>query len=210
LPSIIVDLEVDEVTQANRTMQRSGSGIAHLVEDAVRPAAEKNIHRLTADQLQKLGHADAEKVAGATRDFEIVSEILHDSKRDIVVVRLPDGRVQSFYRSLGESSSGAADNFAKKRAGEWTPFDGIEEKGCFLGQKFNRGYFQKETHDFAEDSDGYLRAIDPLFRDVDRFLQKQNIGQGVSLGIEGVNNALEAAGARVIRDYKTFVLGPMQ
>lgn len=61
---------------------------------------------------------------------EPVGEVYRFRGRDVVNVRLPDGTIQSFYRSTGQGS---------KQAGRWFPFDGV--KGTPEGLWFDKGRF---------------------------------------------------------------------
>lgn len=82
------------------------------------------------------------------------AEVLNVAGRDVVVVEMPDGSLQPFYKSSGTSvSSGGT-----KTAGEWQPFQGFGE---VQSGRFPRGWFIKG---------GNLR--EGAFRDVVRQLDE--------------------------------------
>lgn len=58
-----------------------------------------------------------------------VSQPVEHKDRTVVLVTLPDGTEQPFYRSTGRSS---------KMPDRWLPFDGIRDDGWFIKHRFAR------------------------------------------------------------------------
>jgi RHS repeat-associated protein len=86
LPSIIVDLEVDEVTQANRAVQRSGSATAEASQEA-RPAqriSSQDYGNLTDDARRAVTHRELEELA------DVVQTIARQGNIDDALARLRD------------------------------------------------------------------------------------------------------------------------
>ncbi len=100
-----------------------------------------------------------------------------DGGRDVVVVELPSGARQAFYRSTGINSG---------RPGEWLPFDGVAEGGRLHGW-FDKGRYEVAgpLHRFGSEEN----------RAVSEWLGAQDIPAGRAAEASEINNALRSLGA---------------
>lgn len=122
---------------------RSASGAAEgLADDALEVVlrGDDGAHHLvnvqTGDSVNLETGAASTARDSLTTDSAAHPDVIRYKGRDIVRVEMGDGTVQGFYRSTGNNS---------KRAGEWFPFDGLEESPS---SEMGRGWFQKDR--FAE------------------------------------------------------------
>ena len=114
-----------------------------------------------------------------------VSNVFRNAGRDIVVVQLPDGTRQGFYkRTGGGGPSGTAGSGA---AGQWVPFDGITVRG---GDRwFNKARFTTDTSVNRRDSPLY-RTGSQVYADIGNALDEANIPVGREVDDPTVNRLL--------------------
>ena len=114
-----------------------------------------------------------------------VSNVFRNAGRDIVVVQLPDGTRQGFYkRTGGGGPSGTAGSGA---AGQWVPFDGITARN---GNKwFNKARFTTDTSVNRRDSPLY-RTGSQVYADIGNALDEANIPVGREVDDPTVNRLL--------------------
>ena len=114
-----------------------------------------------------------------------VSNVFRNAGRDIVVVQLPDGTRQGFYkRTGGGGPSGTAGSGA---AGQWVPFDGITVRG---GDRwFNKARFTTDTSVNRRDSPLY-RTGSQVYADIGNALDEAGIPVGREVDDPTVNRLL--------------------
>jgi RHS repeat-associated protein len=177
---------IDEVTQVNRRVERSGSAVAETTK----------------------GTADANKVPKnaqlETGEILELSDILHHEGRDFVAAKLRSGEWQGFYRSKGESGGAVT-----KRKGDWIPHQGILVESPMLGFR-PHGYVIKWMYKFEkQELDGlkYDVVSDPTLRKAGDQLRGLKLPTGRVATGDQVNDVLKQHGAPSLSDDPFNALG---
>ena len=135
-----------------------------------------------------------EKVA---QDISI-SDVFSAHGRDIVVVGMPDGTRQGFYKRTG---SGGVQAAGTARPGEWVPFDGIT---VLQGQ----GWFNKTRFLKGDPNDPLERYGEEIYADIGRGLNAANLPKGKVVEDSTVNRLIGSAeSAESQRNLELYAVG---